>query len=205
MNNHLNFNPNGFIVKRLDSYFARLYKNYRGIDGDVWPIHEDTKVQNCDDIKALCNYVDENIMLADFNTSVVDVSNNIDFLNMYIEACKKATFNVDVIFCESTRKSPLTEINAAQNTDSFVFLGFDYGYPGADYYSCVFNDVNRIPQMSHFTLNKNGLFETENEIIEFIKLRNELKLILPKNEFEQGEFVIYKLWRYVGKYPISFL
>ncbi|MBU3131874.1 hypothetical protein KPL40_05360 [Clostridium gasigenes] len=201
----INYNANGFIVKRLDGDFASNYKNYMGIDGDVWPIDKYSKGLNSDDIKFLCDYIDENVTLSDFNTTGVDVCNDIEFLNMYIEACKKTDFQIEVLFCETEKMTPIYEMNTGNIKEKFKFLGFDYGYPGTDYYSCVYSDVKTIPEMSHMTLNKNGLFETEKEVIEFILIRDKLKNVLPQNIFEQGEFIIYKLWRYIGEYPLKFL
>ena len=201
----INYNPNGFIVKRLDGDFASRYKNYMGIDGDVWPIDKYSNGLSIDDIKFLCSYIDENVTLSDFNTTAVDVCNDIEFLNMYIDACKKTDFQIEVLFCETEKMTPICEMNPDKNKDNFNFLGFDYGYPGTNYYSCVYSDVKRIPEMVYMTLNKSGLFETEKEVIEFVFLRDKLKKILPQNVFEQGEFIIYKLWKYVGEYPLKHL
>lgn len=75
-------------------------------------------------------------------------------------------------------------------------MGYDYGYPGGDYYSCVFNDVTRVPEMAHFHLNQYGLFNSESEILEFIKLRNEIEKNKADLTSELGEFIIYQLWDY---------
>lgn len=69
-------------------------------------------------------------------------------------------------------------------------IGFDYGYCGSDYYSCVNSDMGRIPEFNSLELNKNGLFDTEKEIISFINLRNHLKNTHMQKKFEQGRCVI---------------
>ena len=50
--------------------------------------------------------------------------------------------------------------------------------------------------MTNFHLNQYGLFNSESEILEFIKVRNELEKIEPYLTFELGEFIIYQLWEY---------
>ncbi|MDQ2087452.1 hypothetical protein RBH29_13555 [Herbivorax sp. ANBcel31] len=194
---------NGFIIKRIDSQYAGYYKNYFGIEGDIWPIDKYAKNISKKEIEYFDKYLDENIYKADNNEKFVDVCNDIDFLNTYINACKIEEYKVEVLFCETQRLFPKCEINPHKYSEIFEFLGHDYGYPGVDYYSGVYNDVKRLSQTSQFLLNSNGLFEDQDKLLEYIELREKLKKELPENMLEQGEFIIYKLWRYIGDYPIK--
>jgi hypothetical protein len=57
--------------------------------------------------------------------------------------------------------------------------------------------------MSELKLNEHELFNDIESIKMFIEIRNELVKEYPPNEFESGEFIIYKIWRYIGEYPIN--
>lgn len=49
-------------------------------------------------------------------------------------------------------------------------LGFDYAYPGGSYYSCVFNDIGRIPELKDMSLNEFGLLSSIEEVKKIILL-----------------------------------
>jgi len=193
----VNLYPNGFLVKRIDSEDSKKYGQYRGIEGDCWPINEHSSIDeieiNAEEGQYLSKFLEDNILLNDFDNSYVDVCPNIFFLKRYIKACQNAGYNIQVIYCKTQKKFPECDVNT--NRD-YKFIGYDYGYPGGDYSSCVFNDVRRIPEMAHFHLNQYGLFNSESEILEFIKVRNELEKIEPYLTLELGEFIIYQLWEY---------
>lgn len=78
------------------------------------------------------------------------------------------------------------------------FLGYDYADSGGSYYSVVLNDVisKRIPQFANIHLNGYGLFETYENIVDFIRLRESLKKTECSQEgyLEEGDFVIYELY-----------
>ncbi len=75
------------------------------------------------------------------------------------------------------------------------FLGYDYAYSGGSYYSAVLNDIvsKRIEEFSNIRLNKNGLFESYEEISKFIEARNRIKNYISDMVIEDGDFIIYKL------------
>ncbi|QVK19325.1 hypothetical protein KHQ81_06445 [Mycoplasmatota bacterium] len=158
MINAVNYNPNGFIIKRIDGDDAKKYKNYHGIDGDSWPIDKYTKGLSINDINILSNYLDEYFMKFYYNKDAVGACCDIKFLNSYIDACIKADFNIELLFCETKKSTPICTINPEAFNRNFIFIGFDYGYPEDDYYSCVYNDVNRFSEMAKLKLNKYGLF-----------------------------------------------
>lgn len=192
----VNLYPNGFLVKRIDSEEAKMFGQYRGVEGDYFPINEcySPKEISLEESKYLSKFLKDNIMLNDFDNSYVDVCPNIYFLKRYIKACQAEGLEIQVIFCKTQKKFPESDINISDG--NYKFIGYDFGYPGGDYYSCVFNDVMRIPEMARFHLNQYGLFNSEPEILEFVKLRNELEKNKPYLKFELGEFIIYQLWEY---------
>ncbi|MBP1744546.1 MAG: hypothetical protein H6Q58_1524 [Firmicutes bacterium] len=192
----INLYPNGFLVKRIDSEYAATFGQYKGVEGDCFPINEHFSPKNVslEESKYLSDFLSKNVMLNDFDNSYADVCPNIYFIKRYIKACKAEGIGVQVIYCKTQKKFPECEINTS--SDSFRFLGYDLAYPGGSYYSCVFNDSKWISEMARFHLNKYGLFNSESEMLEFIRLRNELEKANPHSTSEPGEFIIYQLWEY---------
>lgn len=153
----------------------------------------------------LYNYYCENIERSWADDNYVDCCEDINYINKYVEVCKKANIDFIIIFCETQDKFPIWKSNNNENIeDKLEFLGYDYAYAGGSFYSCIFNDVvsKRISELSSIQLNQYGLIRTEEEMGNFIKLRGKLKLTMPPYTFEEGNFIIYKLWRYVGDTPI---
>lgn len=86
---------------------------------------------------------------------------------------------------------------------NFKFIGYDYSHSGGDFYSVVYNDIctGRIEEFKKIKLNDYGLFSNISEVFDFINKREELKNIYPKYMFELGNFIVLKLWQYIGKTP----
>ena len=98
----VNLYPNGFLVKRIDSEDAKKYGQYKGIEGDCWPINEYSSIDeieiSAEEGKYLSKFLKDNILLNDFDNSYVDVCPNIFFLKRYIKACQDAGYRIQVIF-----------------------------------------------------------------------------------------------------------
>ncbi|TDX51146.1 hypothetical protein [Orenia marismortui] len=205
MNKKLKFYKNGFIVKRVDGSYGRKFGNYLGIEGDVWPLYKDIQLIEQSKLKYLCDFIDENVLKSYFDNSRVDVCSNIQFLNEYVSTCNKLDFNIEILLCETSRKKPYINIEEYVIDNQFEFLGYDYGYPGDNYYSCVYNDIGRVSEMDNIKLNKYGLFNSEEQVVNFYILRERLKQKNPQN-FEFGEhdtdYTVYKISKYVGNLPI---
>jgi hypothetical protein len=203
--NNLILYNNGFTVRRIDSDYALKFKtpnnefNYCGIEGDNWPLDKYSKYLDKKEIDYVNEYIKINIESKSENSNYVAVCNDIPFLNRYIEDCIKADINVDVIYCETEKPFPTSKVST--NNNDFVFLGYDYAYPYPDYYSCIYQDIRRIREMNIFNLNQYGLFSTITETTEFIRYRDELKKTTTI-AFEQGDFIVYKVWRFTGEFPI---
>ena len=210
INNILKINLNGFIIKRLDNLVMNelYHETYKGISGDIWPIAR-CVVKELKDVslKQQCEsciqYIDEYIDWGYDDPEIVDCCNDIDFLNKYLEVCKKLGFEVDVLLCGTTREEPKYVISDEEIATHYEFLGFDYGYPGPDYYSCLVEEVKHIRTIVPIELNEYGLLQTEEDAVDFIKARNKARECLPIGYFELGDFIIYKIFRYIGTKPLE--
>lgn len=206
--NSVNFYPNGIMIKALNTKYSEEFKlpislfNYYGIEGDNWPIDKYSENLDKSDINFIKEFIYENVdNVAEYNRCTA-VCNDIDFINYYIDCCYKANFIIDIFFVETELSSPICKINPIGN-ENFEFLGFDYAFPADDYFSSIFQEYKIISQFGNFVLNENGLFSTEEQIQEYIQTREELKNTEFKTYLEQGKFIIYKVWTYVGELPIT--
>ena len=190
---------NGFIIKKETEY------KFYGLTDDIWPIDLDTPKLEKQVKKKLFDYCESNVRRSWENDKVVEVSNNIDFINQYIYACELADIKYQILFCCSEKEIPQINISSQDLYEKFVFLGYDYAYPGGSFYSCIYNDLffKRVHQFNCFRLNQYGLFNNEKDLINFIDLRIELQKKSSIHLFEKGDFVVFKLWRYTGNVPIS--
>ncbi|SHJ09952.1 hypothetical protein SAMN05444401_2136 [Clostridium amylolyticum] len=199
---------NGFVIKRTDSKWAKNFiesnhgYSYKGIEGDTWPISMDSEEIELQERKYLNDYVYHHIEEIAFDENFVAVCNDFNFLNRYLKACEKAAFKVCVLFCETEKKQPKCEKKIKSN-DKYKFIGYDYAYADPDYYSCIFHDIPRVKELSQQKLNENGLFDTLEEVCQFIEIRERLKQINPISKFEIGNFTIYKLWKYIGNFQLE--
>lgn len=157
---------------------------YKGISGEICPISPlDLKNLKDDSLRQECElciqYVDEHLDRGYDDPEIVDCCNDIDFINKYIEVCKKLGFEVDVLLCGTTREEPKYVISDEEISTHYEFLGFDYGYPGPDYYSCLVEEVKHITTIVPIELNEYGLLQTEEDAVNFIKARNKARECLP--------------------------
>ena len=175
-------NINGFIMqKRSDTY-------YQGVEGDNWYL-------NYKFSREIDNFFEENIEKAWCNEDYVDVCNDIRFIQKYINISQEKKINYRVLLCMTTKNIPQMVLTKELDMN---FLGYDYADSGGSYYSAVLNDVisKRIPQFANIHLNKYGLFETYESIIDFIKIRGAMGKMECSQEryLEEGDFVIYKIY-----------
>jgi hypothetical protein len=197
-------NSNGLLVRAID----KIHEEYLGVEGDCWNIDESTEGVDQQEGKFLNNYCSENISHSWPDDNVVDVSCDINFVNRYVNAIIKANIKFIVLFCKTNKTIPNFLSNIENQTnDNFIFIGFDYAYSGGSFYSCVFNDLysRRISELLDIELNEYGLINSEEELSNFIRRRNELIIRDEAGMFETGEFIVYKLWKYVGEFPIHIL
>lgn len=175
-------NINGLIMQKCE---RRLYQ---GVDGNNWYLNQSG-------IKELDTFFDDNIEKAWGNDNYVDVCNDIEYICRYVDESKKKNIKYRIIACITEKKLPKMVLST--ETD-MIFLGYDYAYSGGSYYSAVLNDIisKRIQQFSSIKLNSFGLFESHQEIMDFINLRRYMKKKECNQEeyLEEGDFITYKLY-----------
>ena len=177
----MNLYCNGWIIQKNKDSF------YKGIDGDNWFLNYEEMID-----KEIVNYFDENIDLAWADDEIVDVSNDFNYIKKCVSIAKSKNIKYRVILCYTTREKPKVKDDNLQTE----FLGYDYAYSGGSYYSAVFNDIilRRIAIFNKFKLNSNGLFKSYEEIMDFIVERNKAIQNLGDLYFEEGDYIIYKLY-----------
>jgi hypothetical protein len=157
------------------------------VDGDNWYLNY------CSDNPYFEEYYDKNIDKAWINSDYVDCCIDEEYIKKYIQESLKIGIEFRVLLCSTCKNSPQIEKIGIENQSHT--LGFDYAYSGGSYYSCVLNDIisKRIKEFGQIKLNENGLFNTYKEAEEFSLFRNHLKSIYKDYNFEEGDFVIYKI------------
>jgi len=183
------FYQNGYILKNSNSY---LGKNYLGVEGFDWLF--DIKDINEKEKEYIHTYIKDKIDLSYYNKEYVDVCYEIDFLKyLYKFFIKNYDINnLIIILCETTCEKP-SLINKI-NYDDYCFLGYDYAYAGGSFYSCIFNDIINRNKIK-INLNEYGLIANEENLNKFIQLRSDIKSKACFGEFEEGDFISYKLWK----------
>jgi hypothetical protein len=186
------FYPNGFLVKEQ----LKQYQNYVGVEGGCWPLNLDDQRLGKAERIYFSDFINSKIELSWKNPEYVDVASEWDFVKQYSQECKQKQIQPIILFCETTRLYPQC-VPSANTMERFEFIGFDYAFSGGSYYSAVFSDVftRRIKEFFCFELNEFGLFSKEEEITKFIEARSSLRDV-PQSRLEQGDFIIYKLWKY---------
>lgn len=186
--------PNGFFIQKETG------SKFRGLTDDIWPIDLETPMLESNLKKQLYDYCEANITRSWEDENIVEVCNDIKFLDQYILACESSNIKIRILFCFSEKTVPIFDIDNNKLHKSFVCLGYDYAYPGGSFYSCVLNDVfsRRIRQFDRFALNQYGLFENKESLTDFIDFRSNLSKKSSMTLFEQGDFTVYQLWEYSG-------
>lgn len=185
---------NGIVIKEK----LNLKNEYLGIEGNNWFIDLEYEKIEESQREYFHKYYCANVEMAWRDQNYVDCCSDINHIYKYQDICQRNNIDYVTLFCESEKMNPIWENKKDYKIeDKLIFLGYDYAYAGGSFYSCVLNDVmsKRIDQFSHVKLNEYGLISTEEEMVAFIILREELKNKLEKYTFEEGEFIIYKLWQ----------
>lgn len=93
---------NGFIIKKQEI----LINNYRGIDGEVWPLTYIKSELYQSQIDELNQYLDD-FFSDNWSLDLLECINDIGFINKYIDVCNNLNIKVDVILCESNNDFPI--------------------------------------------------------------------------------------------------
>ena len=178
---------NGIVIQKYVS------NSYKGIDGSGWS--ENTGCNwyfNYDEQLAefFEPYYDEYIGRTYWNLnehSWVAACNDMDYINKYVEESQKRNIQYRLLLCESEIPNPTMKASALKKK----FLGYDYAYAAGDNYSAVYNEIPYVfPQ---FKLNSNGLFDTEEEMKEYLLERERFKKSHAPYTLEEGDFIIFRL------------
>lgn len=171
---------NGIVVQRKQNQI------YQGIEGDNWFL-----CYNDDPNEYFRSFHDKNIDIIWSCADSINCCVDINYVKRYIDTAIEKHIDIRLLQCWSEKKLPHMSPLRAR------YLGFDYAYPAGYYYSCITNDIltKRIPEFRDIRLNKYGLFETIEEIVSFVKLRESLANSgkYESSVFEEGDFTIYKL------------
>ena len=176
-----NLQDNGYIIQK------KIVSDYCGVDGDNWYLNY------CSDEMYFEKFYNENIDKAWNDSNYVDCCSNIEYMRCCIEESLKLGIEFKVLLCSTSKKEPILEKNDLGQLGNV--LGYDYAYSGGSYYSCVLNDIisGRIQEFSEIFLNENGLFNSYEEAEAFIRFREKVKSMNLNYEFEEGDFIIYKI------------
>lgn len=173
---------NGLLMQELHSGL------YQGIEGNNWYL-------NYEYVDELEDYYQKNIEMAWQNGDYVDVCNNIEYIQKYIYMSKLRNIDYRVLACITDKKLPQMILP----DEIFInFLGYDYAYSGGSYYSAILNDIvsKRIQQFADISLNEYGIFETYEQVSDFVNCRSSLekKRCNEREYLEEGDFIVYKLY-----------
>lgn len=178
---------NGIVIQKYVS------NSYKGIDGSGfsentglnWYFNDDEQLA-----KSFEPFYEEHIDMTYWNLedhSWVAACNDIDYINRYIAESQKRGIQYRLLLCESDVPDPVFDATGLKTK----FLGYDYAYARGDNYSAVYNEIPFVfPQ---FRLNCNGLFDTEDEIKEYILERERFIKLHAPCTLEEGDFIIFKL------------
>ncbi len=179
---------NGIVIQENKN------EEYKGIDGSRFSpdVGRNWYFNYMEGMESFEEYYDENIGLTFYNLdngSYVAACNDWNYIYDYIKESEKRGIKYRIILCETEIPQPIMEFSSAIQKE---FLGYDYAYARGDNYSALYNEIPSVfPQ---FQLNNNGLFETEEEIREYISTREQYEQSHAPNTLESGDFIIFKLY-----------
>lgn len=172
---------NGYIIQK------KVASDYCGVDGDNWFLNY------CSEEMYFQDFYDRNIDCAWEKPDFVDCCADTEYMRYCIEEATKLGIEFKILLCSTSRKEP--KLQKVELGIGEKILGYDYAYSGGSYYSCILNDIisRRIEEFSSFHLNKNGLFDSYEEVEAFRQCREKLIKANNNYEFEEGDFIIYKI------------
>ncbi|MBR6968439.1 MAG: hypothetical protein IKH78_07875 [Ruminococcus sp.] len=178
---------NGIVVQKYSD------NSYKGIDGSGfsentaqnWFLNYEEDAADCFEA-----FYDENIGKTYWDLSDhtwIAACNDMDYIYNYIKEAEKRNIKYRLLLCETDVPDPKFDCPDFKK----IFLGYDYAYAAGDNYSAVYNEIPFV--FSQFRLNQYGLFQTREEIEEYIAEREQFKLTHPPLTLEEGDFVVFRL------------
>ena len=178
---------NGIVIQKYSD------NSYKGIDGSGfsyqtaqnWFLNFEEDVSDCFE-----PYYHENIDKTYWNLDEhtwISACNDMNYIYKYIKEAEKRNIKYRLLLCETDVPDPKFDCPDFNK----IFLGYDYAYAVGDNYSAVYNEVPFVfPQ---FQLNQYGLFQTREEIEEYLAAREEFIQTHPPLTLEVGDFVVFRL------------
>lgn len=178
---------NGLVIQKY------IDNPYKGIDGsrfsentgENWYFNDDKELS-----AVFEPYYDENINFTYYdleNHTHVAACTEMSYIQKYVEESEKRGIRFRILLVESDIPEPAAEFPKLKTN----FLGYDYAYIRGDNYSAVYNEIPFVfPQ---FKLNENGLFQTEEELREYLAAREKFKSANPPYTLEEGDFAVLRL------------
>ncbi len=178
---------NGLVVQKY------VDNSYKGIDGSGFSYNT---AQNWflnfeDEVPAFFEcyyneYIDKTFYDFDEHTWIA-ACNDMNYIRKYVAEAEKRNIKYRLLLCETDIPDPKFDCPDFKK----IFLGYDYAYAAGDNYSAVYNEIPFV--FTQFQLNQYGLFQTREEIEEYIVAREKFKLTHPPLTLEEGDFVVFKL------------
>ena len=178
---------NGIVIQRC------VDNKYRGIDGSGfsentgqnWFFNFDKELS-----ESFEPYYDEHIDKTFYDIpshTWVAACNDMGYILKYIKEAQKRGIKYRLLLCETDIPDPVFVCPDFEK----VFLGYDYAYGSGDNYSAVYNEVPYV--FEQFELNQYGLFQTRDEIDEYIAERERFKKSHPPLTLEEGDLTVFRL------------
>ena len=178
---------NGIVVQSCSD------NTYKGIDGSGFGKDpaQNWFLNYCEDVSDFFeSYYDENIGRTYWDISDhtrIAACSDMEHIYRYVEEAEKHNIRYRLLLCETDVPDPVFDCPDLEK----IFLGYDYAYASGDNYSAVYNEIPFVfPQ---FRLNKYGLFQTREEIENYIAAREQFRQTHPPLTLEAGDFVIFRL------------
>lgn len=180
---------NGYIIQKL------VDNGYKGVDGSGYSL-DSAENWYLHDIEEYAEqfepYFSKEICKDEWNMephTYVGVCTDLEYIKKYISVSRKLGIKYRVLVVMTDIPSPIVELDPSME---LKFLGFDYAYETPDNYSAVYNEIPFV--FPDFKLNENGLFETREEIEEYLVKRQEFVDTHPPYTLENGNFTVFKLY-----------
>lgn len=170
---------NGLVVQEINNDpnggFQQQY-GYQGLGRyDSWTLRYET-----DHISKMLTSKMENKWFSHYNETddgieyFLEVVPCFDFLKKYLKKCNEKKIPTRILYVESERNTPIADFKVPIRK----FLGYDYGSSQA-FYSLLYEevldgDIDAELRIFKSRLNENGMFNSPNDLLEYVQIRNDL-------------------------------
>lgn len=192
-------------IKNEDTETQNNYENYKGIEKFMsWPLeakNDSFSIElTAEANKRWFGFI-ESKKPESYSIKVVP---DLKYCNKYIQHCTQIGVSVKVLFCRTSRHMPIWNAIVPELWP----LGYDYA-TSQSYYSAILHELcvkpyNKYEDIAEYKsfiecrqlLNTNMLFNSESDILSFVKKRNEVIASPIEWEKRQNSFLIHLLEPY---------